>query len=80
MTRSFLIIAFALVSTPSFSSELSTGDVLYCTSDFFYGVVGSEADAKRYKSQNFRVNISRNAIKFGGSGYFENTSMNVKTI
>ena len=77
-TRSVLIISLALLSTPSFSSDLATGDVLFCTSDFFYGVQGSEADAKRYKSENFRVNITQNAIKFGGSGYFKNTSMNVK--
>ena len=76
--RLLMIIALALVATPSLSSDLANGDVLFCTSDFFYGAEGVEADAKRYKSQNLRVNISQNLIKFGGSGYFKNTSMNVK--
>ena len=79
MRRLFLIIAIALVSTPSFSSDLAKGDVLFCTSDFFYGTNVDKADEiKRYKNESIRLSISNTAIKFGTSGYFADSEMPIR--
>ena len=61
---------------PLYSAELYVGDVLYCASDYFYGSEKINANSLvRYKTENFKLSVSNNSLRFGSSGYFKNSSM-----
>ena len=81
MKKLLAIITLALLSNPVMSADLKIGDVLYCTSDFFYGTnVNNITEVKRYNVENFKLSISQNSVDFGSSGYFGNTSMPTREI
>ena len=81
MKKLLAIITLALLSNPVMSADLKIGDVLYCTSDFFYGTnVNNITEVKRYNVENFKLSISQNSVDFGSSGYFRNTSMPTREI
>ena len=81
MRKLLAIITLALLSNPVISADLKIGDVLYCTSDFFYGTnVNNITEVKRYNVENFKLSISQNSVDFGSSGYFSNTSMPTREI
>ena len=81
MKKLLAMITLALLSNPVMSADIKIGDILYCTSDFFYGTnVNNTNEVKRYGVQNFKLSISNNSVDFGSSGYFSNTSMPTREI
>jgi hypothetical protein len=69
----------AFLASPTLSADLNVGDVVFCTSDIFYGTNVNKADEiKRYKNESIRLSISNNAIKFGTSGYFADSEMPIR--
>ena len=87
MIMKHLIIKFlsmvmvAFLSSPALSADLNVGDVVFCTSDIFYGIDGDKSsEVKRFKNENFKFNLTKSTIKFGSSGYFSNSAMPVKVL
>lgn len=81
MSKSFLAMAIISLSNPALAADLIVGDVLYCTSEFFYGTeVDDLSKVARYDQQNFRLKIFDKSIDFGSSGYFSNSSIPLKEL
>ena len=78
MTKTFLAVAIISLSNPAIAAGLKVGDVLYCTSDYFYGSdVDNLNNVVRYKTQNFKLRVSDSSLVFGSSGYFSETTIPV---
>lgn len=75
-----LFFAISFICNPVLAADLKVGDVMYCNSEIFYGALPSDADIKRFKAENFRVNVSKDTIVFGSSGYFSDTNMQIKEL
>ena len=79
MNKHLLAITLTLMSNPVLSADINIGDVMFCTSDFFYGTnVNKVNEIKRYNNENIRLSITNTAIKFGTSGYFADSEMPIR--
>ena len=80
MNKHMLTIALTMLTHPVCAAELQNGDVMYCTSDFFYGATPRDSKVHPYVAENFRISLSKTSVKFGSSGYFKDTVMPIEKL